>query len=210
MSTRVPVRGGDEIARLSTAFNAMSQRREQLEGVRRDMTNDIAHELRTPVSNIRGWLEAVEDGIARPDTDLVTSLLGQSRQLQHIIDDLRDLSAAEAGELRLAPEPVQVSELLSATAMANQATAAAAGVTVTVADTLTVADNEAILVMADPVRARQMVGNLVSNAIRHTPAGGSVTLSARADPETVEIDVADTGTGISAEELPHVFDRFWR
>ncbi|NUP39151.1 MAG: HAMP domain-containing protein, partial [Streptomyces sp.] len=210
LSTRVPVRGGDEIARLSTAFNAMSQRREQLEGVRRDMTNDIAHELRTPVSNIRGWLEAVEDGIARPDPDLVTSLLGQSRQLQHIIDDLRDLSAAEAGELRLAPEPVQVSELLSATAMANQATAAAAGVTVTVADTSTVADSEAILVMADPVRARQMVGNLVSNAIRHTPAGGSVTLSARADPETVEIDVADTGTGISADELPHVFDRFWR
>ncbi|KAK1185476.1 ATP-binding protein [Streptomyces sp. NBS 14/10] len=210
LSTRVPVRGGDEIARLSTAFNAMSQRREQLEGVRRDMTNDIAHELRTPVSNIRGWLEAVEDGIARPDPDLVTSLLGQSRQLQHIIDDLRDLSAAEAGELRLAPEPVQVSELLSATAMANQATAAAAGVTVTVAATPTVADSEAILVMADPVRARQMVGNLVSNAIRHTPAGGSVTLSARADPETVEIDVADTGTGISADELPHVFDRFWR
>ncbi|WP_435858395.1 sensor histidine kinase [Streptomyces milbemycinicus] len=71
-------------------------------------------------------------------------------------------------------------------------------------------DNEAILVMADPVRARQMVGNLVSNAIRHTPAGGSVTLSARADPETVVIDVADTGIGISADELPHVFDRFWR
>ncbi|MFJ9589574.1 sensor histidine kinase [Streptomyces acidicola] len=204
LSTRVPVRGGDEIARLSTAFNAMSQRREQLETVRRDMTNDIAHELRTPVSNIRGWLEAVEDGIAHPDVDLVTSLLGQARQLQHIIDDLRDLSAAEAGELRLAPEPVQVSELLSATAMANQAAAAAAGVTVTVAD------NEAILVMADPVRARQMLGNLVSNAIRHTPAGGSVTLSARADPETVVIDVADTGTGISADELPRVFDRFWR
>ncbi|MFI0730798.1 sensor histidine kinase [Streptomyces sp. NPDC021225] len=134
----------------------------------------------------------------------MTSLLGQSRQLQHIIDDLRDLSAAEAGELRLAPEPIQVSELLSATAMANQATAAAAGVTVTVAD------GEAIVVMADPVRARQMVGNLVSNAIRHTPAGGYVTLSARADPGTVVIDVADTGTGISADELPHVFDRFWR
>ncbi|MFD8380858.1 sensor histidine kinase [Streptomyces sp. NPDC059679] len=166
--------------------------------------------MRTPVSNIRGWLEAVEDGIARPDPDLVTSLLGQSCQLQHIIDDLRDLSAAEAGELRLAPEPVQVSGLLSATAMANQATAAAAGVTVTVADTLTMADSEAILAMTDPVRARQMVGNLVSNAIRHTPAGGSVTLSARADPETVEIDVADTGTRISADELPHVFDRFWR
>ncbi|OIJ95636.1 sensor histidine kinase [Streptomyces colonosanans] len=214
LSTRVPVRGDDEIARLSAAFNAMSLRRERLESVRRDMTNDIAHELRTPVSNIRGWLEAVEDGLARPDAELVTSLLGQARQLQHIIDDLRDLSAAEAGELRLSPESVQVTELLSATATSNQATAAAAGVTVRTVTT------GPVQVMADPVRIRQMVSNLVSNAIRHTPAGGSVTLSARveadlggADPDevaTAVIDVADTGTGIPADDLPHVFDRFWR
>ncbi|MFE1518990.1 sensor histidine kinase [[Kitasatospora] papulosa] len=219
LSTRVPVRGVDEIARLSAAFNAMSQRREQLETVRRDMTNDIAHELRTPVSNIRGWLEAVEDGLARPDPDLVTSLLGQALQLQHIIDDLRDLSAAESGELRLAAEPVEVTGLLSATALANEATAAAVGVT------LRAMTKEPALVMADPVRIRQMVGNLVSNAIRHTPSGGSVTLSARLEtgpkdafepgtampePRIVVINVTDTGTGIPADDLPHVFDRFWR
>ncbi|MBL1100201.1 sensor histidine kinase [Streptomyces coffeae] len=204
VSTRVPVRGGDEIARLSAAFNAMSERREQLESARRDMTNDIAHELRTPVSNIRGWLEAVEDGLARADPGLVTSLLGQALQLQHIIDDLRDLSAAEAGELRLALEPVHVTELLSAIVMANQATATAACVTVSVTD------NGPVPVMADPVRLRQMIGNLVSNAIRHTPAGGSVVLSSRVEYETVVIDVADTGSGLSADELPHVFDRFWR
>ncbi|MBU6531026.1 HAMP domain-containing histidine kinase [Streptomyces sp. A108] len=203
-SPSVVVRGGDEIAKLSAAFNSMSQRREQLESARRDMTNDIAHELRTPVSNIRGWLEAVEDGLARPDADLVSSLLGQALQLQHIVDDLRDLSAAEAGELRPVPEPVQVVELLSATAVANRATATAAGVT------LTVVDDGPVVVMADPVRIRQMIGNLVSNAIRYTPAGGSVTLSARVEPDTVVIDVADTGTGIAADELPHIFDRFWR
>ncbi|MFJ3821471.1 sensor histidine kinase [Streptomyces nodosus] len=204
VSTRVPVRGGDEIARLSAAFNAMSQRREQLESARRNMTSDIAHELRTPVSNIRGWLEAVEDGIASPDAELVASLLGQALQLQHIIDDLRDLSAAEAGALRLAPEPLEVAEVLSAIALANHATAAAAGVT------LTVVTEGHVLVLADPVRIRQMVGNLMSNAIRHTPAGGSVTLSARACHGAAVIDVTDTGSGIPADDLPHVFDRFWR
>ncbi|MGC9437433.1 sensor histidine kinase [Streptomyces sp. WG5] len=203
-SPSVLVRGGDEIAKLSAAFNAMSQRREQLESARRDMTNDIAHELRTPVSNIRGWLEAVEDGIAQPDADLVTNLLGQALQLQHIVDDLRDLSAAEAGELRLVPAPVELMELLAAVAVANRATATAAGVTITVVDT------GRVPVIADPVRIRQMIGNLVSNAIRYTPAGGSVTLSAHVDLDTVVIDVADTGTGISADELPHIFDRFWR
>ncbi|MET9123325.1 HAMP domain-containing sensor histidine kinase [Streptomyces sp. NPDC004528] len=223
LSTRVPVRGQDEIARLSAAFNAMSERREQLETVRRAMTNDIAHELRTPVSNLRGWLEAVEDGIARPDADLVASLLGQALQLQHIIDDLRDLAAAEAGELRLSPVPVQADDLLSTVVRAAKATADAQGVTLRLtADPSTVVD-------ADPVRLRQMVDNLVSNAVRHTPAGGTVTLGAsverreespagdlRAAPDGrrrsdfVLLTVSDTGCGIPAEELPHVFDRFWR
>lgn len=223
LSTRVPVRGQDEIARLSAAFNAMSERREQLETVRRAMTNDIAHELRTPVSNLRGWLEAVEDGIARPDADLVASLLGQALQLQHIIDDLRDLAAAEAGELRLSPVPVQVDDLLSTVARAAKATADAQGVTLRLtADPSTVVD-------ADPVRLRQMVDNLVSNAVRHTPTSGTVTLGAsverceeslasdlRAAPDGrrrsvfVLLTVSDTGCGIPAEELPHVFDRFWR
>lgn len=223
LSTRVPVRGQDEISRLSAAFNAMSERREQLETVRRAMTNDIAHELRTPVSNLRGWLEAVEDGIARPDADLVASLLGQALQLQHIIDDLRDLAAAEAGELRLSPVPVQTDDLLSTVVRAAKATADAQGVTLRLtADPSTVVD-------ADPVRLRQMVDNLVSNAVRHTPPGGTVTLGAsperreesaagdlRAAPDGrrrsdfVLLTVSDTGCGIPAEELPHVFDRFWR
>ncbi|MFI6621805.1 sensor histidine kinase [Streptomyces sp. NPDC050528] len=220
LTARVPVRGRDEVARLSAAFNAMSERREKLEVLRRDMTNDIAHELRTPVSNLRGWLEAVEDGLARPDSDLVTSLLGQALQLQHIIDDLRDLSAAEAGELRLSPAPVRVAELLLSVVTAGQAAAAPAGVR------LRSEADPSITVGADPVRLRQMVDNLVSNAIRHTPAGGTVTLRARVEDRdelgshetehrgpgrnAVVIDVSDTGCGIAPAELPHVFDRFWR
>ncbi|MFJ9630154.1 sensor histidine kinase [Streptomyces sp. NPDC101175] len=220
LTARVPVRGRDEVARLSAAFNAMSERREKLEVLRRDMTNDIAHELRTPVSNLRGWLEAVEDGLARPDSALVTSLLGQALQLQHIIDDLRDLSAAEAGELRLSPAPVRVAELLHSVVTAGRAAAVPAGVL------LRAEADPSITVGADPVRLRQMVDNLVSNAIRHTPAGGTVTLRARVEhrdgpgshdterpgPGTtaVVIDVSDTGCGIDPAELPHVFDRFWR
>ncbi|MEU2339039.1 HAMP domain-containing sensor histidine kinase [Streptomyces sp. NPDC013172] len=220
LTARVPVRGRDEVARLAAAFNAMSERREKLEILRRDMTNDIAHELRTPVSNLRGWLEAVEDGLARPDADFVTSLLGQALQLQHIIDDLRDLSAAEAGELRLSRAPVRVAELLLSVVTAGRAAAAPAGVS------LRSEADPTIMVLADPVRLRQMVDNLVSNAIRHTPAGGTVTLRAdvehhdgsdhhdtgrqRHEGRTVVIDVSDTGCGIEPAELPHIFDRFWR
>lgn len=206
-AARVRVSGGDEIARLSTVFNAMAARREQLEAVRKAMVSDVAHELRTPLSNIRGWLEAAEDGVVRPDKELLSSLLEQALHLQHIIDDLRDLSAADAGELRLTMETVDVSALLSATALAHRAGAEAAGVAVRVLDEGT---DDGVVVTADPVRLRQAVGNLVSNAIRHTPRRGSVTLRSHCVEGEAVIEVADTGTGIAPEDLPRVFDRFWR
>ncbi|MFG3254574.1 sensor histidine kinase [Streptomyces sp. NPDC048172] len=214
LAARVEVAGGDEIARLSAAFNAMSARRAQLEAARKAMTSDVAHELRTPLSNIRGWLEAVEDGLADPDPELVSALLSQALLLQHVIDDLRDLAEADAGELRLEKERVEVAELLRATAVAHRAAAEAAGVTLTVAEPGEGAGAGtgagAPELDADPVRLRQAVGNLVSNAVRHTPAGGTVTLSARCEGGEAVLEVADTGTGIAPGELPHVFDRFWR
>ncbi|MFF7253872.1 sensor histidine kinase [Streptomyces microflavus] len=207
----VPVRGDDEIGRLAAAFNDMSAHRARLEEQRKAMVSDVAHELRTPLSNIRGWLEAAQDGLADPDPAFVDSLLEEAVQLQHIIDDLQDLAAADAGVLRLHPEPVPVEELLSQVAAAHQARAETAGVT------LTVVAGAAPVLHADPVRLRQAVGNLVSNAVRHTPAGGKVTLRAYGEgpgsgpgPEVVAIEVADTGTGIPAADLPYVFDRFWR
>ncbi|CAM5661367.1 sensor histidine kinase [Streptomyces badius] len=226
----VPVSGDDEVGRLAAAFNDMSAHRARLEEQRKAMVSDVAHELRTPLSNIRGWLEAAQDGLADPDPAFVSSLLEEAVLLQHIIDDLQDLAAADAGALRLHPEPVDVRELLGQVAAAHQARAENAGVTLTVTTT---APGPAL--GADPVRLRQAVGNLVSNAVRHTPEGGRVTLRAyvagrdasgpyapgpNASEEgcgtavtgggTVVIEVTDTGSGIPADDLPHVFDRFWR
>ncbi|WP_327069874.1 HAMP domain-containing histidine kinase [Kitasatospora sp. NBC_01250] len=202
---RVPVTGDDEIGYLAAAFNDLSERRERIEEQRKAMVSDVAHELRTPLSNIRGWLEATQDGVAVPDQALIASLLEEALLLQHIIDDLRDLAAADAGSFRLHREPVRIAELLDQVAEAHRARAEAAGVLLSVPP----ADGGTELV-ADPVRLRQAVGNLVDNAVRHTPRGGSVTVGARPAGDELLIEVADTGTGIAAAELPHVFDRFWR
>ncbi|KAB1938174.1 HAMP domain-containing histidine kinase [Micromonospora sp. ALFpr18c] len=203
-SARVRVTGRDEIARLAEAFNDMSERRERLEQLRRAMVSDIAHEMRTPVTNIRGWLEAAEDGVAVLDQRLVSSLLEEATLLQHVIADLQDLAQADAGALRLHPEQVYLADLLPQVAEAHRVQADRAGVTLALRVD---ADPQ---VYADPVRLRQAVGNLVANAVRHTPAGGSVTIDARTADGEVTIAVADTGSGISATDLPRVFDRFWR
>nr|WP_202467710.1 HAMP domain-containing sensor histidine kinase [Streptomyces sp. SID8378] len=226
----VPVSGDDEVGRLAAAFNDMSAHRARLEEQRKAMVSDVAHELRTPLSNIRGWLEAAQDGLADPDPAFVSSLLEEAVLLQHIIDDLQDLAAADAGALRLHPERVEVRELLGQVAAAHQARAENAGVTLAVT-----APAPGPALSADPVRLRQAVGNLVSNAVRHTPEGGRVTLrtyvagrnasgpyapgpnaseegrgTAVTGGGTVVIEVTDTGSGIPADALPHVFDRFWR
>lgn len=201
---RVKVRGRDEIARLATAFNDMSASRERLEETRKAMVSDIAHELRTPLSNIRGWLEATQDGVQELDDQLVTSLHEEAVHLQHIVDDLQDLALADAGALQLHPEPLDAKHLLGQVAAAHSPRAAEAGVE------LTVETPASLELTADPVRLRQAVDNLVSNAVRHTPSGGQVVVRGSVDGDEVVIEVADTGTGITEEDLPHVFDRFWR
>ncbi|MGW0704267.1 sensor histidine kinase [Streptomyces sp. NPDC002867] len=205
-SEQVPVSADNEIGRLAEAFNDMAAHRAQLEEQRKAMVSDIAHELRTPLSNIRGWLEAAQDGLAEPDPALISSLLEEAVQLQHIIDDLRDLAEADAGALRLHPRPVRIGELLGQVSAAHQRLAETANIALH-----SDADGAVPVLTADPVRLRQAVGNLVSNALRHTPAGGNVTLKAyEAEPGTVAVEVTDTGSGIPAEALPYVFDRFWR
>lgn len=210
-SAPVLVTSDNEIGRLAATFNDMSAHRARLEEQRKMMVSDVAHELRTPLSNIRGWLEAAQDGLAHPDPAFISSLLEEALQLQHIIDDLQDLSAADAGVLRVHREPgVRVEELLGHVAAAHQAQADTAGVVLTVA---TAGPGAPVLTLtADPVRLRQAVGNLVSNAVRHTPAGGHVTLRAYAaeSGEEIALEVADTGTGIPPDDLAYVFDRFWR
>jgi two-component system sensor histidine kinase BaeS len=202
-TARVTVTGRDEIARLGTAFNDMAERRREVEELRRAMVGDIAHEMRTPVTNIRGWLEAAEDGVVPLDRELMSSLLEEAWLLQHVIDDLQDLSAADAGELRLHPQAVELADLLPAVVDAFAAAADRAGVALALRASPAVVD-------ADPVRLRQAIGNLVSNAIRHTPAGGRVTVTTRTEGTAQVIDVADTGPGLSAAEQAMVFERFWR
>ncbi|MFI8519990.1 sensor histidine kinase [Streptomyces sp. NPDC085481] len=213
-ATPVAVHADNEIGQLSAAFYELAEHRARLEAQRKAMVSDVAHELRTPLSNIRGWLEAAQDGLADTGPALIASLLEEAVQLQHIIDDLQDLAQADAGALRLHPEPVNVADLLGQVAAAHQAEAERAGVTLRV----TAPDSPPALT-ADPVRLRQAVGNLVSNAVRHTPRGGRVELRAfgeRVDGcgdgplSDVVVEVADTGSGIAADDLPYVFDRFWR
>ncbi|MEU0685661.1 sensor histidine kinase [Streptomyces uncialis] len=226
--TPVRVPADSEIGRLAAAFNDMAAHRTRLEEQRKVMVSDVAHELRTPLSTIRGWLEGAQDGVAELDKELVSSLLEEAVQLQHIIDDLQDLAEADAGALRLNPEPVRVAELLTQVAAAHRPRAETAGVTLTVrtgtgpgTDSPTDPDGAPGEAMsfaahedpwADPVRLRQAVGNLVSNAIRHTPSGGEVCVRAfRRGPDgDLVVEVRDTGEGIAAEHLPYVFERFWR
>ncbi|MFJ7151323.1 sensor histidine kinase [Streptomyces sp. NPDC100445] len=206
LHVRVPVTTRDETGILAEAFNGLTERRERLEAQRRAMVSDIAHELRSPLTNIRGWLEVVRDGVVDPDPPLLDSLHEEALVLQRIIDDLQDLAAADAGTLRLHREPLRPGDLLDQVAAAHRVAAGAAGVALR-----TDAGTDATAWLdADPVRMRQALGNLVSNALRHTPAGGAVTLAARRDGDDVVLTVTDTGHGIPPEDLPRVFDRFWR
>ncbi|MFC4500902.1 MULTISPECIES: sensor histidine kinase [Streptomyces] len=201
---RVAVTTRDETGILAEAFNDLAERRERLEIQRKAMVSDIAHELRSPLTNIRGWLEVTRDGLVEPDPELLGALHEEALVLQRVIDDLRDLAAADAGTLLLHREPVPADDLLAQVAAAHRVAAKTADVHLrTETDGIPWLD-------ADPVRLRQALGNLVNNAVRHTPAGGTVTLTARRAGADVVLAVADTGTGITAEDLPHVFERFWR
>jgi two-component system sensor histidine kinase BaeS len=192
----VPVTTRDEIGHLATAFNDLSARREALERQRTAMVNDIAHELRTPLTNVRTWLEAARDGAVDLDPEAVDLLVEEAILLNHVVDDLRDIAAADAGSLRIHREQTYIRDLLEQAHLG--------GVDLTV-----IADPE-LVAYVDPVRLRQMVGNLVSNALRHTPPDGRVTIHAEAIDDRLIIRVTDTGSGIAPEDLARVFDRFWR
>ncbi|NUP64309.1 MAG: HAMP domain-containing protein [Nonomuraea sp.] len=203
-SARVTLRSTGEISDLATAFNEMSEHLQRMEEQRKAMVSDVSHELRTPLSNLRGWLEAAQDGVAELDPALIASLVEEILLLQHIVDDLQDLALADAGKLRLHVEPVHLGDVLDQVTTAHRGRAEAAGLTLTTEIT---GDPS---LTADSVRLRQAIGNLVTNSLHYTPPGGHITLSGRQDGDHVVIEVTDTGIGIRADHLPHVFDRFWR
>lgn len=186
-----------EIAELTAAFNEMAEHVARTDRQRKELVNDISHELRTPLSTIKGWLIAAHDGVAALDAELVSSLLEEALLLQHLVDDLRDLALADAGQLRLEPVELDLGELLRHIAAVGGGRAI-------------VEAPPDLRVVADPMRLRQAVGNLVANAERHTPPEGRITLRAHRSGSAVVVEVADAGPGIAAADLPSVFDRFWR
>ncbi len=202
-AARVEVSDSGELGRLAEAFNEMSEHLERAEEQRKAMVSDVSHELRTPLSNLRGWLEAVQDGVVDPDPDRMEMLLGETLLLQAVIDDLQDLALADAGRLRLSPEPVEVAPLVAQVVAGHGLRAEAAGVRL-------VDEARDVTLVADRTRMLQVLGNLVGNAVRHTPEGGTVSIGAHRSGSQVAILVSDTGVGIAEEDLPHVFDRFWR
>jgi len=197
------VSGNDEIAHLTRAFNHMARAQTQMEDQRKIAISDIAHELRTPLANIRAWLEAARDGLADNDSALALSLLEEAMLLQRTVDDLQLLALADAGQLKLHLEDVSLAPLLQQARAALSGPAEAAGVTLSLACPDTV-------VVVDPDRLRQIVQNLVSNAIRHSHPAGSVDIQATTKDECLRVDVIDHGTGIAATDLPQIYDRFWR
>ncbi|WP_430790890.1 sensor histidine kinase [Actinoplanes sp. G11-F43] len=204
LDVRVPTKGQDELARLSGAFNAMAEALQRSEERQRRLVADVAHELRTPLSNLRGYLEGLADGVIEPTPELFASLHEETLLQRRILDDLQVLALAEAGELGYDPVPLDLSELTGTAATVHRAVAAAAGIEVIVDAP------QPVQVCVDPDRLRQVLGNLMSNAIRYTDAGGRVELRVTRDGPDAVLTVRDTGVGMNADEVSRVFDRFWR
>jgi len=202
-STRVQVRGAGEVGRLASSFNQMAERLQANETQRRALLADVAHELRTPLSVIRGNVEGMLDGVYPADEAHLGPVLEETAVMARLLDDLQTLSTAEAGVLRLHRERVDPAALAEDAATAFRARADRAGVGLDCRSTAPVPE-----VDVDPLRIGEVLANLLTNAIRHTPRGGSVQVVVSPDPGGVAFAVSDTGPGIDARDLPHVFDRF--
>ncbi len=205
LDVRVPDHYPGELGELAVAFNRMAQELARSDELRRNLTADVAHELRTPLSVIRGKLEGVLDGVYPNTSEHLELVLEEVELLTHLVEDLRLLALTEAGQLALEKQPMDVGDLLR-DAQVNFGPQASDR-DVTLALDLPV---ELPKVLADRRRISQVLGNLLTNALRHTPEGGCVTLSAAPGEGVVTVAVADTGAGIPSEYLPYVFERFWR
>jgi len=211
LEVRVGATGNDELGRVGTAFNQMAASLSHQEQLRRNLMADIAHELRTPISVIQGQVEALQDGVFPLTSEALEPLHSNALLLNRLVEDLRTLAHAEAGQLELDRHPVNLAAVVHDLFDSLRVQAEARGITLRaeVPDNLPPA-------YADPQRLRQILLNLLSNALRHTPAGGEVSMRSSGASRRSGADdwllvaVTDTGPGIPAEDLPHVFDRFYR
>ena len=205
LSQRVPVSGQDEIAQLSGTFNSMAGNLERAEKQRRGLMADVAHELRTPLSNIQGYLEAIKDGLVPPNTTTIDTIHEEVVHLSRLVEDLRLLAQADAGALHLNREPDSLEDLLRRTVEAFRPRTEAKEVSISLD-----MPPGLPLVNMDRTRIAQVLSNLLENALTHTPQDGSIRVSAQLVDDLAEVTVADSGEGLPADVLPHVFDRFYR
>ncbi|MGD0855376.1 MAG: ATP-binding protein [Dehalococcoidia bacterium] len=205
LSQRVNIKDKSEIGEMATTFNSMAANMERDIQLRRDMIADIAHELRSPLTNIRGYLEAIRDSVMKPDEKTIGSVYDETMLLSRLIDDLQELSLAEAGELKLYRETEVVPDLIDQAVSAVQAKALSKEISL---DSNVPAGLPEVYV--DFLRIKQVLLNLLENAIAHTPRGGAITVAAIENGDMIEISVTDTGEGIPADELQNIFERFHR
>jgi signal transduction histidine kinase len=204
-SQRIETDSRDEVGKLADAFNRMSTELEGLELLRRELVANVSHELKTPISALRAHLENLLDGVEQPDPETLQIMLVQSERLGRLVDQLLDLSRLESGDVPLEREPVELAPLVSQVFSEIQVARPDPGVTL--ADEL---PGDLPSVFADRERVHQVLFNLLDNAVRFTPLGGRVTVTASSHNGSVDVVVADTGPGISSEHLPRVFERFYR
>ena len=205
LTTRVAERGSRDGRALARAFNAMTSRLEEGEELRRRLLADVSHELRTPLSVVQGNLEALVDGVHPADGAHLAAILDETKVLSRLVEDLRTLSLAESGALALHREAIDVGALVRETVESFASQADPIGVTIEaeVATALPTID-------ADSVRVREILANLIANALRYTPRGGRISVVATAEDTGVAIDVRDTGVGIAPEQIERIFDRFYK
>jgi two-component system sensor histidine kinase BaeS len=200
---RAELRGHDEVAELGRAFDAAADRLQAEQDLKQRFTTDVAHELRTPLTILRSELEAMQDGLMEADPPRLAALLEQVELLTRLVQDLRTLTLAEAGELTLEPVPLDLTQAARAAAEAFAAAAAARGVELRV-------EGDSVRVRADPDRVRQIVVNLLDNALRHAREGGRVRVTTSAEAGEAVLRVEDDGAGIPEQDLPYLFERFYR
>jgi two-component system, OmpR family, sensor histidine kinase BaeS len=203
-SARAKVVGQDELGRLAQNFNQMAQALEAQEQQRRNLFADIAHELRTPLTAIKARLEALEDGVMPLDIEAVQRLTGQTKLLERLVEDLRTLSLADAGALKLEMHPTDVQKLCKDTLETFHAKAEQKGIA------LELLGSENATLQLDAARMQQAIGNLLENALAHTPSGGTVRLELEKHLIHLELRVSDTGSGIPPEALERIFERLYR